>query len=154
MGYFARPVLERVLQKQLTEYARPMLAMRSGNDYARRHLVDGVEKRKHRRLAASFDLSCRKTGMPTERLYAGRTVNVGPGGLYFETTQAAFEPGNLAEVRLFVPPTSGLLELGGTMCGLVRVVRTENLRSSGIASQPRAVHGVAVEFCQAPRLCI
>ena len=116
--------------------------------------MDGVEKRKHRRLGASFDLSCRKAGTPTQELYTGRTVNVGTGGLYFETTQAAFEPGNLAEVRLSVPPTSGLLELGGTICGLARVVRTENLRSSGIASQSRAVQGVAVEFCQAPKLCI
>jgi hypothetical protein len=126
----------------------------SCNDYARRHLVDGVEKRKHRRLGASFDLSCRKAGAPTQKLYAGRTVNVGPGGLYFETTEAAFEPGNLAEVRLSVPPTSGLLELGGTICGLARVVRTENLRGSGIAPQSRAVQGVAVEFCRALKLRI
>ncbi len=116
--------------------------------------MDGVEKRKHRRLGASFDLSCRKPGTPTQKLYTGRTVNVGPGGLYFETTEAAFEPGNLAEVRLSVPPTSGLLALGGTICGLARVVRTDNLRSSGVGSQSAAVQGVAVEFCQAPKLCI
>ena len=116
--------------------------------------MDGVEKRKHRRQGASFDLSCRMAGTPTQKLYTGRTVNVGPGGLYFETADAPFERGSLAEVRLFVPPTSGLLELGGTMCGLVRVVRTEVLPSSRIASHPRAVQGVAVEFCRAPRLCI
>ena len=116
--------------------------------------MDGVEKRKHRRLGASFDLSCRMAGAPTQKFYTGRTVNVAPGGLYFETTQAAFEPGNLAQVRLSVPPTSGLLELGGTMCGLVRVVRTESLRGSGVVSHPRAVQGVAVEFCRTPRLCL
>jgi hypothetical protein len=32
MGYFVQPVLERVLQKEVTGHAHPMLVMRSGND--------------------------------------------------------------------------------------------------------------------------
>jgi len=116
--------------------------------------VDGFEKRKHRRLAIKLYLSCRKVGIPAQKPHAGRTVNVGPGGLYFETTDAEFERGDLAEVRLSVPPTSGLLELGGTMCALGRVLRAENISYPHTGPQSSVVRGVALEFSRPPKLCM
>ena len=116
--------------------------------------MDGFERRRHRRLGASFDLSCRKVGIPAEQFCTGCTVNVAPGGLYFEATETVFEPGDLAEVRLSVPPTASLLERGGMIAGPARVLRTDNLRRSHIRGQLAAVQGVAVEFCRPPKLCI
>ena len=116
--------------------------------------MDGFEKRRHRRLAIKLYLSCRKVGVPAQILYAGRTVNVGVGGLFFETTNAEFQQGDLAEVRLSVPPTSGLLELGGTMCALGRVLRTGNMSNPDAGSQSCLVRGVALKFSRPPKLCI
>ncbi len=116
--------------------------------------MDGFEKRRHRRLAIKLYLSCRKVGVPAQKLHAGCTVNVGAGGLFFETTDAEFERGDLAEVRLSVPPTAGLLELGGTMCALGRVLRAGNISNPHTGSQSSLVRGVALEFSRPPKLCM
>ena len=112
------------------------------------------EKRKFKRVPVALGLSSRKVDAPSAQLYKGRTVNVSPGGIYFETDAAVFEPGNLLKVMLSIPPTTGLLEFGGEISGLARV-----LRVCGPAhSQPDSgrhcrEYGVALEFCQKPRLC-
>ena len=109
------------------------------------------EKRKYGRQAVKLDLSCRKVGLPAEKAYTGCTVNVSPGGLYFETTAEAFRPGNVLKVELSIPPTAGLLELGGCICGFGKVLRTENPGEN--TKLPARRYGVAVEFCQSPKLC-
>ncbi|UCE99858.1 MAG: PilZ domain-containing protein, partial [Planctomycetota bacterium] len=76
------------------------------------------EKRKYKRVPITLDLSCRKVDSPDEKLYLGHTVNVSPGGLYFETTVDTFEQGNLLKVELSIPPAAGLLEFGGRISGL------------------------------------
>jgi len=106
------------------------------------------EKRKYKRLPITLDLSCHKAGSTMEEFYTGRTVNVGPGGLYFETATGVFKPGNLLKVDLSIPPTTGLLEFGGRISGLVRVLRTCNIDDSLLSAK----YGVAVEFCQSPKL--
>ncbi len=115
--------------------------------------MDGIEKRKHKRLAIKLDLSCRKVGIPVGRLHAGRTVNIGSGGAYFETIEGDFEPGDLTELRLLVPPTAGLLESGGAISAQGRVVRCENIEKPAISAHDRAVQGVALQFCNPPKLC-
>lgn len=116
--------------------------------------MDGLEKRKDRRLAMRLSLLCRKLGEPTLTLCAGTVLNVGRGGLYFETTTAQFQPGNLAEVRFAVPPQTGRLEFGGTMQAIATVVRTETLPSSRTNPAIRPLYGVAVHFCRPPKLAL
>ena len=110
--------------------------------------MDIDEKRKYKRLSVGLELSCYKVGSAAEKLYAGRTVNVSPGGLYFQTTADAFQPGNLLRVELSVPPTTGLLEFGGRISGFAKVLRTSNICESTSSGR----YGVALEFCRTPRL--
>jgi hypothetical protein len=107
--------------------------------------MDRSEKRRHKRLGAQYNISCRKVGSTINRPYNGNTVNVSTGGLYFETTTDTFKQGNLLTVELSIPPTSGLLEFGGKIAGFAKVLRTDS--SSGR-------YGVALQFCRPPKLCI
>jgi len=107
--------------------------------------MDGPEKRSHRRLGAKYNISCRKVGSTTHTSYDGCTVNVSPGGVYFETETGIFEQGNLLQVELSIPPTSGLLEFGGKIAGFAKVLRADS--ASGR-------YGVALQFCRPPKLCI
>lgn len=115
--------------------------------------MDRAERRKYKRLPLKLDLSCRKVGPTPEKFHTGCTVNAGPGGLYFETSAASFKPdnllpGNLLRVELSIPPTAGLLELGGRISGFARVLRASNIYDSLLSAK----YGVAVEFCQSLKL--
>jgi hypothetical protein len=117
--------------------------------------MDGSEKRKYKRLGAKFDISCRKVGSTEEKSYSGRTMNVSPGGLYFETTAGTFKPGNLLELRLSIPPKAGILEFGGRISGFARVLRTDNIHvSTTDTGSSSARYGVALQFCRPPRFCM
>lgn len=111
--------------------------------------MDSCEKRKFKRLPIALGLSCRKAGSVTESPHKGCTVDVGPGGLYFEMADDAFVPGNLLKVELSIPPTAGLLEFGGKIATFAKVLRTSNL----IGSLSSNKYGVAIQFCQSPKLC-
>jgi hypothetical protein len=108
-------------------------------------MMDRSEKRRHKRLGAKYNLSCRKVGSTANISYDGHTVNVSTGGLYFEITTDTFEQGNLLKVELSIPPTSGLLEFGGKIAGFAKVLRTDST-SCG--------YGVALQFCRSPKLSI
>jgi len=107
--------------------------------------MDRSEKRRHKRLGIKYNLSCRKVGSTGNISYGGRTLNVSTGGLYFETINDKFEQGDLLHVELSIPPTSGLLEFGGKIAGFAKVLRTDS--ASGR-------HGVALQFCRPPKLCL
>lgn len=107
--------------------------------------MDRSEKRRHKRLGAQYNISCRKVGSTAHRSYDGHTINVSPGGLYFETAADTFKQGNLLKVELSIPPTSGLLEFGGKIAGFAKVLRTDSASDR---------YGVAVQFCRPPQLCI
>jgi hypothetical protein len=111
--------------------------------------MNSSEKRKFKRLPITFGLSCRKVGSTTEKLYKSCTVNISPGGLYFETADDAFMPGNLLKVELSIPPTAGLLEVGGKIAAFAKVLRTSDL-SDTLSSNK---YGVALQFCRSPKLC-
>ncbi|MBN1393175.1 MAG: PilZ domain-containing protein [Sedimentisphaerales bacterium] len=104
------------------------------------------EKRNFRRLPITLDLSCRKVGSEEEQFHKGRTINVSPGGLYFETSENLFTQGDLLKVELSIPPTAGLLEFGGRISGFGKVLRTSCICVSG-------KYGTALEFCRPPKLC-
>ncbi len=110
------------------------------------------EKRKYKRLPIKLDLSCRKVPSLAEKFYTGCTINVSPGGLYFETVANEFEQGRLLKVELTIPPTAGLLELGGRISGFGKVVRS--CSSGEDANLPSGRYGVALQFCRSPRLCM
>lgn len=117
--------------------------------------MNGVEKRRFKRIPLTLDLSCRIVGSAADLLYTGRTVNVGPGGLYFQTETGIFEPGNLVKIDLSIPPTVGLLESGGKISGLAKVLRTRSVSNSSACVDLRAGgFGVALEFCQPLKLRI
>ena len=111
-----------------------------------------VERRRYRRLPVRLAVSCKRSDSPRGQLYSAHTVNVSPGGLLVEISGDVFEVGNLLCVELFIPPTRGLLEQGGRMSGLARVVRVEGVLAAGGLFSGK--YGVAVEFCRAPRLSI
>ena len=115
--------------------------------------MDRNERRKYRRLGARFDLSYHKVGSATSRAHSGCTVNVGTGGLYFETQDVVYKPGSLLEVELSIPPKRGLLEFGGRISAFARVLRTDII-SDEDAGLTFDKHGVAVQFCRSPRLCL
>lgn len=123
------------------------------NCYAGTHLMGRPERRKYGRLPMKLALSCTKVGPSKGTLHKGCTVNVSPGGLYFRTTAAALEPGSLVRVELSIPPTTGVLELGGQISAFAKVLRTHSMndfRTSTDLSSDRC--GVAVEFCNRPTL--
>ena len=109
--------------------------------------MDG-EKRKQQRLPIKLDLTCRKIGSAQEKCHTGRTLNASPNGLYFQTAAGEFKPGNLLNVELSIPPTTGLLEYGGRISGLARVLRIEDVH---LTEGRSALYGVAVEFCHSPK---
>lgn len=107
--------------------------------------MERKEKRRHRRLGLKYNISCRKVGSVGNTSYEGQTKNVSSGGLYFETETDKFERGNLLQVELSIPPTSGLLEFGGKISGFAKVMRSDSVSDR---------HGVALEFCRPLKLSI
>lgn len=115
--------------------------------------MGGYNKRKYKRLPIKLDLLYRKVDTPAKQSHAGSTINVGPGGLYFETESGVFKPGSLLKVELSIPPTSGLLEFGGSMSGLGRVLRVDTIGGSCTDTEmPSVRSGVALEFCRPLKL--
>jgi hypothetical protein len=115
--------------------------------------MENTERRKYKRLGAKFDLSFREVGSSAEQSHIGCTVNVSPGGLYFETDSALFKPGNLLEVELSIPPKKGILEFGGRISGFARILRTSGI-SGTEADLSSGKFGIAAQFCRSPKLCM
>jgi len=111
------------------------------------------ERRKFKRLSAALDLSCREVGCPTEQFHKGRTINVSPGGLYFETPAEMFKSGSLLKVELSIPPKSGELEFGGRISAYAKVLRASSICDSVTdADFHSSKYGIALEFCRSPKL--
>lgn len=108
------------------------------------------EKRKYQRITMNLALSCRCVGSPSQQVHTGQTINVGPGGIFFETSANSFEPGNLIKIELSIPPTAGLLEFGGRISSLAKVLRIREIKPQKKPANPK--YGIAVEFCQAPQV--
>ncbi len=111
------------------------------------------DKRRFKRLTANFDLSCFKVGQTKEAAYTGRTVNVSPGGLYFETSADTFSTGNLLRIELSIPPKAGQLDYGGRISAFARVLRAETIdHIHNALHSSHGRYGVALEFCRSPQL--
>ena len=117
--------------------------------------MDRLEKRRYKRLKAAYNISCQKIGSGENKSYGGCTVNVCPGGLYFEIPDNVFEKGELLKVELTVQPTPGLLEFGGKIAGFAKVIRACNVTDSAVQTDLSSdTYGVALEFCRPPKLCL
>jgi len=117
--------------------------------------MDRPERRRDRRQGASFDISFYKVGSTANEPYDGHTVNVGPGGLYVETTAQTIEPGDVLRVELSIPPTPGLLEFGGKIAAFAKVLRAHNIGGDSTGGNSTCnKYGVALQFCDRPKLCI
>jgi len=115
--------------------------------------MDGPERRTYKRSSKKLAVSYRKIA-PTDQIsHEGQTSNVSPGGLYFRARTTTLEPGNLVAIEVSIPPTAGVLEFGGRISGLARVLRAHSIRDLGPdIYSPAGTCGVAVEFCQRPKL--
>jgi hypothetical protein len=112
-----------------------------------------TEKRRYKRLPIKLALSFHKVDSTEKQFHTGCTMNVSPGGLFFETAADVFKPGSLLKVELSIPPTTGLLESGGGISGIGKVLRTHTLSSPRTKTEPNFVRsGVALEFCQPLKL--
>jgi hypothetical protein len=117
--------------------------------------MDRPERRKDRRVGVSLDVSFYKVGSTASEPYDGHAVNVSPGGLYFETMTRTIEQGDMLRVELSIPPTPGLLEFGGKIAAFAKVLRAGHIggRVTGSGATCNK-YGVALQFCDRPKLCI
>jgi hypothetical protein len=113
--------------------------------------MNRAEKRKHNRLPLQLDLLCQRVGIGGNDMYAGRTVNVSTGGVLFHVTEGKLNRDDMLNVELTVPPTEGLLELGGKVSTFARVIRVHQIHHS---SGKHSHHAVAAEFLEGPKLVV
>lgn len=116
--------------------------------------MDRLDKRKYERLRIKFRISYRRIGMQLDQKREGCTVNISPGGLYFRTKADTFRRGDLLKIELSIPPKSGLLEFGGKMAGFARVLRCSAILDYPSEDESSNDYGVALQFCQPPKLCV
>lgn len=117
--------------------------------------MESNEKRKFKRLPIKLDLLCQKAYSTVKESHTGCTTNVSPGGLYFVSETDVFKPGNLLTIELSIPPTTGLLQSGGSISGLGKVLRTHTISSHPKDTENSSTRsGVALEFCQPLKFCV
>ena len=120
-----------------------------------RRVMTNVEKRRYKRLVAKYNIACKKAGSEDRLSIVGRTVNVSPAGIFFETNTNDFKLGSLLEVQLSIPPSSTHLERSGRVSGLAKVVRTSRTSQLQAEPEPENTHrGVALQFCNSLKLSV
>ena len=90
-----------------------------------------VERRKHRRLPVRLNVVCQRVGSSRRGWFRGFTKDVGTGGVFFESNTDSVGPGELLKVQLSIPPTRGLLDVGGRIGAFAKVVRGSSSRRGG-----------------------
>ncbi|RKY11443.1 MAG: hypothetical protein DRP65_04265 [Planctomycetota bacterium] len=110
------------------------------------------DRRRHRRLGLRLTVLCQKVGRFGGTVYAGNTINVGPGGLLAEFGDCRLEDGELVSIDMTVPPTEGLLDCGGRLSGYARIVRVDRPHSLATTQSDSMTRAVALEFCESPKL--
>ncbi len=110
-------------------------------------MIEEKNRRTHPRLPLKLDVVCQRVGQGAG-ICTGSTVNVSPSGMLLEVNSAQLNEGELLSVEMSVPPTEGLLDLGGRFDTYARVVRA----NIDVESRPTFSRRVALEFCQSPKL--
>ena len=110
------------------------------------------EKRKNRRLPLILPVSYQKIDRSDERFLTGQTVNISTGGLFFETDPTEIEQGEFLNIELSIPPTEGLLEFGGRLSSMAKVLRICRPHQGRDGHSQPASHShkcqIALQFCQ------
>mgnify|MGYP003778112751 CR=1 FL=1 len=109
------------------------------------------DRRRHNRIPLKLSIFCQRVGHINAKMYAGRTINVSPGGLLVEMKSNELQEGELLSVEMTIPPTEGLLDFGGSFSSYARVVRNRADVKAALAEAPFA-EVVALEFCDSPKL--
>jgi hypothetical protein len=106
------------------------------------------DRRISRRLSLRFNMSYRRHGSDAARTSGATLRNVSMGGICFRTTDDTLEAGTVIEIVLHVPPRHGVLERGGRISGLARVLWSS--RDQGASDCVASV--VGAQFCERPGL--
>ena len=107
-----------------------------------------TERRKHERLPLQLNMLCQRVGINGNEVSAGKTVNISTGGVYFHLSDCELCRDDLLNLELTVPPTEGLLELGGRVSMFARVLRVHPPEE--ISDSPTH-HAVAARFLEYPK---
>jgi hypothetical protein len=106
------------------------------------------DRRRHKRFPLKLSILCQKVGLSGGELVAGKTVNVGPGGMLIEVNSGNVAEGELLSVEMSVPPMEGLLDFGGSLSNHARVVRSNGHEDPKETTEKF----IALEFCDPPKL--
>ena len=109
------------------------------------------DRRRHGRFPLKLSIFCQRVGQPGGKLFTGRTIDVGPGGILVEMKSHELQDGELVSVEMTVPPTEGLLEFGGSFSSYARVVRVHPEGDIAAVETPFS-KVIALEFCDSPKL--
>jgi len=101
-----------------------------------------LERRADRRIDLRLPIECRRPGPSGSLVVRTRTSNISSGGMFLELDSADFEPGDLVEVGLCIPPSEGIAAHPGRAQCRARVLRVQPL--GGDADRRRC--GVAACF--------
>ncbi len=108
------------------------------------------DRRSSRRLSLRFDMSYRRQGSDPARSSRGTLENVSMGGICFHTTDDTLRAGTVIEIVLHVPPCHGVLEKGGCISGLARVLWASRSHTASDC----AASVVGAQFYERPRLAL
>ncbi len=109
------------------------------------------DRRRHKRLPLELGVFCRKVGFAGDVAYTGTTRDVSTGGLLMKINGPGPDKGQLLSVDVAVPPTRGLLDIGGRLSGYARVVRIGS-PGGDVAVERGPGRKFALEFCNSPKV--
>jgi len=99
--------------------------------------AQGMERRKHRRLAIRLPLECCPKGQGREQTIRAVTANISTGGVYFEAevlngnrrslSGESLGDKDLLELELTIPPGEGHFPYERQVRSVVQIVRREDL---------------------------
>ena len=105
------------------------------------------EKRIHRRLDMKLPLEYRYAELSESLTLQSITSNVSTGGLYFETTNEALQPGDVLAFKLGIPPDEARFPKHTTISTVGKVVRSGAVVETDNSKEETVIRfGVAAEF--------
>jgi len=111
----------------------------------------GEDKRRHHRLPLRLEVLFRRIAPSSAGACSGRTLNVSTGGMLVEINDRGhdYRTGELLSIDMSVEPGEGMLEYGGELSNLARIVR---IRTAPGRGRKYAKRQIALQFCEPPKL--
>lgn len=105
------------------------------------------EKRVHRRLDMQLPLEYRYAELGAGKILQSTTSNISTGGIYFETTDEALQPGDVLAFKVGIPTDDTRFPKHGTISTEGRVVRSRPVDENGNGQNEDITRfGIAAEF--------